>query len=136
MYPIPAASIDLPILPLYSYVVSAGFPSPADEHMDIRLDLNEYLISSPSSTFFVRAIGDSMTEAGINKGSLLIVDKAIQPKHNKIVIAVINGEFTVRRLKITKGEYILVAENPAYPPVKLNADSYIWGVVTSVINKL
>jgi len=123
--------------PFYIFKVSAGFPSPADDHMDRKLDLNEHLIDSPSSSFFVRATGNSMIGAGICEGTLLVVDKSIEPKHNKIVIAVVDGEFTVKRLKKTaNGYYLLVPENPKYPPIKLNEDSYIWGVVTSVINQV
>lgn len=121
--------------PLYDYKISAGFPSPADDHMDIGLNLNEYLIPNPESTFFVRAKSDSMIGAGITEGSLLVVDKSVQPKHNKLVIAVLDGEFIVRRLKVTKNGYLLVAENPKYLPVKLNEDSYIWGVITFIIHQ-
>ena len=103
--------------PFYDFKVAAGFPSPADDHMDRKLDLNEHLIDSPSSTFFIRATGDSMIGAGISEGSLLIVDKAVEPKHNKIVIAVIDGEFTVKRLKVTKSGFLLAPENPDYPTI-------------------
>jgi DNA polymerase V len=122
--------------PFYNSKVAAGFPSPADDHMDRKLDLNEHLIDSPSSTFFIRATGESMSGAGIHDGSLLIVDKAAEPRHNKIVIAVIDGEFTIKRLKVTKNGFLLVPENPNYQPIKLNENSSIWGVVTSIINQV
>ncbi|XVN41233.1 MAG: translesion error-prone DNA polymerase V autoproteolytic subunit [Rickettsia endosymbiont of Argas persicus] len=104
--------------------------------MDKKLDLNSHLISNPNSTFFVRATGNSMINAGIIEGSLLVVDKSIKPTNNKIVIAVVNEEFTVKRFKIIHGKFLLVAGNPDYSNIELNENCYIWGVVTAVINKL
>lgn len=123
-------------LPLYSCKIQAGFPSPADDYMDSKLDLNTHLVKNPNSTFFVRSTGNSMINAGIVEGSLLVVDKSIKPTNNKIVIAVVNEEFTVKRFKIIDGKFSLVADNPDYPDIALNENSFIWGVVTSVINKL
>lgn len=124
-------------LPLYSSLVSAGFPSTADDYSDGKLDLNNYLIQRPASTFFVRVSGDSMIGAGIQAGDILIVDKSIEAKHNKIVIAAINSELTVKRLYKKDGSLKLVAENPKYPPINLdnNVDLVVWGVVTSVIHQ-
>jgi DNA polymerase V len=125
-------------LPLFSSKVSAGFPSPADDYMERKLDLNEYLIQQPAATFFVRATGNSMIGAGIYPDDILIVDRSIKPKHGKIVIAALNGDLTVKRLSKVKNIVKLVAENPDYASIEIgeNDDLHIWGVVTNVIHKL
>jgi DNA polymerase V len=124
-------------IPLFSNLVSAGFPSPADDHSDSKLDLNSYLIKKPAATFFVRVSGDSMTGVGIHPGDILVVDKSLEPKHNKIVIAAVNSELTVKRLYKKDGAVKLLPENPKYPELVLNneSDLMIWGVVTSVIHQ-
>ncbi len=125
------------LLPLYLSKVSAGFPSPAADEFAESLDLNQYLIKHPSSTFLVKAQGDSMINAGINENDILIVDKSLTPAHGKIVIAAIDGLLTVKRLvKEMDGQFILFAENPSYPPIKLKEGNeiVIWGVVTNVIH--
>lgn len=125
------------VRPLFSCGVSAGFPSPADDYIDRKLDLNELLIANPTATFFVRAAGDSMTGAGINNDDILIVDRSLEATNGKIVIAILNGELTVKRLLQTTTSCKLVAENPNYPALDINEDSdfQIWGVVTSVIHQ-
>ncbi|HXK50214.1 MAG TPA: translesion error-prone DNA polymerase V autoproteolytic subunit [Clostridiales bacterium] len=125
-------------LPFYTEKLSAGFPSPASDYMEKALDLNEYLIKNPSATFFVEITGDSMTGAGIHSGDILIVDRSLEAKHNRIVVAVINGDFTVKRLSWQKGKIRLIPENPAYDPIdiKEGTEFDIWGVATSVIHKL
>jgi len=125
------------IRPLYACGVSAGFPSPAEDYIEQRLDLNELLIRRPAATFFVRVNGDSMTGAGINHDDILIVDRSLEPVSGKIVIAVIDGEFTVKRLIGAGDSRRLVAENPAYPPLEISGESSceIWGVVTSSIHQ-
>ena len=125
------------VRPLFSCGVSAGFPSPADDYIDRKLDLNELLIANPAATFFVRAAGDSMTGAGINNGDILIVDRSLEASNGKIVIAILNGELTVKRLLQTTTSCKLVAENPNYPAFEINEESdfQIWGVVTSVIHQ-
>ena len=124
-------------LPLFQATVKAGFPSPADDFMEQQLDLNEYLIQHPAATFFVRADGDSMKGAGIHQGDILIVDRSLESKNRQIVIAVINGEFTVKRLHLENGQVILEAEHPHYPPIVIRSewDFQIWGVVTTIIHK-
>lgn len=124
-------------LPLYSSLVSAGFPTPADDYSEGKLDLNSYLIQRPASTFFVRVSGDSMIGVGIHPGDILVVDKSIEAKHNKIIIAAINSELTVKRLYRKEGSLKLIAENPNYPPIILSneTDLLVWGVVTSVIHQ-
>jgi DNA polymerase V len=125
------------VRPLFSSGVSAGFPSPAEDYIEQRLDLNELLIQNPSATFFVRVNGDSMTGAGINHNDILIVDRSQDPINGKIVIAIIDGEFTVKRLLKDGDSCRLVAENPDYPAIEITEDSFceIWGVVTSSINQ-
>ena len=124
--------------PLFLSGVSAGFPSPADDYLDRKLDLNEHLIKNPAATFFVRVAGDSMTGAGINDDDILVVDRSLEPMNNSIVIAVVNGELAVKRLLKKNGHCHLVAENPHYPPLEINADTplEIWGVVTYAIHRL
>ncbi len=125
-------------LPLLLAGVQAGFPSPADDFIDKRLDLNEQLIKHPAATFFVRAVGDSMLGAGIHDGDLLVVDRALEPCAGKVVMAAIGGELTVKRLE-RKGERLFLAPaNPNYPSFDVTAreDFEIWGVATHVIHKL
>lgn len=125
-------------LPLYQSAVAAGFPSPADGEKEGSLDLNELLIQHPQATFFVRVSGSSMIKAGIHHDDLLVVDRSQEPVHGKVVIAVVNGELTVKRLYRKEKKIRLVAENDAYAPIEIEegADLRIWGVVTHVIHPL
>ena len=125
------------VRPLLLCGISAGFPSPADDYIDRLLDLNELLIKNPPATFFVKVAGDSMTGVGINSGDILIVDRSIEAANGKVVIAVVNGELTVKRLVKDNNSCSLVAENPDYESLKINEESQceIWGVVTSVIHQ-
>lgn len=122
--------------PLYTSRVRAGFPSPADDDIAMHLDLNTHLIKHPAATFFVIASGDSMTNAGICSGDMLIVDKSIAATHGKIVIAAIDGELTVKRLSRQNGCIQLLPENEQYSPIDITEqhDLVIWGVVTHVIH--
>ncbi len=124
--------------PLLGSHVPAGFPSPAQDYIEGSIDLNEFLISHPNSTFFVRVEGYSMTNAGIQPDDLLIVDRALEAIHNKIVIAILDGELTVKRLSIVDDVYWLIPENPTYSPIRIdeNIDFIVWGVVTYVIHKV
>lgn len=123
--------------PLFTVRVSAGFPSPADDYIEHTLDLNEKLIRHPAATFFVRVSGDSMQGAGIYDGDLLVVDRALEPQDRSIVIAVVNGEFTLKRLKKEQGRIWLMPENPAYAPIELHdgIEAEIWGVVKHAIHE-
>lgn len=125
-------------VPLYSSKVQAGFPSPGDDYIERYLDLNQQLVQHPAATFMVTATGDSMTDAGIRSGDLLIVDKSLEAQHNKIVIAAINGELTVKRLSKVGGRVQLLPANPKYKPINITEelDLVIWGVVTWVIHPL
>jgi len=122
--------------PLYASKVPAGFPSPADDYVEKRLDLNDYLVKHKEATFFVRVQGDSMVDAGIQDGDILVVDRAIEPKHRHIVLAVVDGQLTVKRLIKRKGEVWLYAENADYAPIKLDPEAGcdIWGVVKHAIH--
>jgi DNA polymerase V len=118
--------------------VQAGFPSPADDFVDKKLDLNELLIAHPSATFFVRVEGHSMKDAQIYDGDVLIVDRSLQAESGSIAVAIINGEFTVKRVLKKKDRLFLVAENPAFSPLEISPemDFQIWGIVTYVIHKV
>jgi len=118
-------------VPLLNDSVSAGFPSPADDYTEENIDLNEHLISNPFSTFFLRVKGESMINAGIKDKDLIIVDKSLIAKPGDIVIALIDGEFTIKRLSIKNDELYLKAENHNYPDFsfKNHIDVQIWGVV-------
>lgn len=125
-------------LPFYQGTVVAGFPSPADDSIEKKLDLNELLIKHPAATFFLRVSGSSMIDAGIHHDDILIVDRSIPPTHGKIVIAAVNGELTVKRLHLEKNKIFLMAENNAYQPLEINEGSelHIWGVVAHVIHSV
>lgn len=124
--------------PLLGSDIPAGFPSPAQDYIEDRLDLNEYLIKHPSATYFVRVDGYSMLEAGIFPDDILIVDRALEAINKKVIIAVLNGELTVKRLIIKDGLYFLKPENPEFDVIKITKDDQfsVWGVVTYVIHKL
>ena len=124
-------------IPLLNDSVSAGFPSPADDYTEENIDLNEHLISNPFSTFFLRVKGDSMINAGIKDKDLIIVDKSLIAKPGNIVIAMIDGEFTIKRLSIKNDELYLKAENHNYPDFsfKNHIDVQIWGVVIYSIHR-
>ena len=124
--------------PLFACSVSAGFSSPAEDYIEGRLDLNELMVANPSATFFVRVAGDSMIGAGIHHNDILVVDRSLEPISGKVVIAVVNGELTVKRM-IKDGEnFYLKAENSDYPDIHMTEGSTceIWGVVSFVVHSL
>ncbi len=125
-------------IPLFMVPVEAGFPSPADDYLEGKLDLNEYLIKHPAATLFVKAPDDSMIKAGIFPGDILIVDRSIKPTDNKVVIALIDGGFSARRMRKIKGKVFLISENENYKPIQIEPEleCEIWGVVTNVIHPL
>ena len=124
-------------LPLVEATVSAGFPSPADDYVESRLDLNKELISNQSSTFYARVRGDSMILAGISDGDLQIIDKSKTPVNGSIVVCLIDGDFTVKRLEKIGNDYFLMPENKRYKPIRITHENSvtIWGVVTYTIKK-
>lgn len=126
------------VLPLYASHVPAGFPSPADDYLEASLNLNDYLIRHPESTFFVRVSGESMSGAGIFDGDMLVVDRLLPPRHRDVVIAVLAGELTVKRLELRDDGPWLVPEHPDYPALRGNPEAgfEVWGVVTAVVRSL
>ena len=124
-------------IPLYGDAVPAGFPSPADDYLDMDLNLHDYLVQHPSATFCVKAIGDSMVDAGIKSSDVMVIDRALTPKNNDIILAVVDGEFTVKRIKKNDDELYLIPANENYRPVKITEDMdfQVWGVVTFIIHK-
>ena len=123
-------------IPMFLDNISAGFPSPATDYMENKLDLNEYLIKHPAATFIVKANGFSMIDAGIHSGDLLIIDRSITPQNNNIVIASIFGDLTVKKLKKKKNTLFLISASDHYPSieVKEEMECFVWGVVTFIIH--
>jgi len=118
--------------------ISAGFPSPADDFKETRISLDEELITNKEATFFAKVNGQSMIGAGLDDNDLLVIDRSLEPENNKIAVCFLDGEFTVKRLKVKNGEVWLQPENPNYPIIKITEenDFIIWGIVTSVIKKV
>jgi len=125
-------------LPFIESGIKAGFPSPADDFLDLSIDLNKEFVKNQSTTFYGRVKGDSMQNAGLEDGDLLIIDKSLEPINGKIAVCYIDGEFTVKRIKIEKECIWLVAENEKYKPIKVTEDNdfLIWGMVTNVIKSV
>lgn len=125
-------------LPFVENGISAGFPSPALDFADSSIDLNKHLIKHPSATFFGRVKGDSLKNAGVENGDLMIIDRSLEPTNGKIAVCYIDGEFTAKRLQIDKKEIWLLPENENYKPIRVTEDNnfLIWGIVTYVIKAL
>lgn len=130
-----AALVDLP---LFAFKIPAGFPSPADDHLEATIDLNKQYVRHPAATFFVRVQGHSMIGAGIHSGDMLVVDRSLEAQSGSIVIAVVNAELTVKRLIIKGDEVWLMPENPEFEPLQIKdgVELHIWGVVAHVIHSL
>ncbi len=124
--------------PFFDTGISAGFPSPAEDFKEQRLSLDKELIKNKEATFFARVSGQSMIGAGLDDNDLLVIDRSLEPTNNKIAVCFLDGEFTVKRLKVDKDEVWLKPENPNYPIIKITSDNdfIIWGIVTSVIKKV
>lgn len=135
---LPALDAPAMFIPIGATPVSAGFPSPAEDYAQKRLDINDYLVRNPVSTFFFTVKGDSMKEADIFEGDILVVDRSIEPTHGHIVVAFVNGERLVKRLSIRDGSVTLLAGNPEYPPLKLRPGNEleVWGVVIGKFKRL
>lgn len=124
--------------PLIEEGIKAGFPSPAEDFLDISIDLNKELIKNPSATFYGRVKGDSMKDAGIDNGDLLIIDKSLEPRDGKIAVCFIDGEFTIKRIKLEKDFCWLMPENKNYEPIKVTEDNdfVVWGIVVHIIKTI
>lgn len=124
-------------LPLFESTIPAGFPSPVDNAAELRLDLNKHLIKHPSTTFYARVKGDSMQNAGISDGDILIVDRTVEPRENDVVVCILDGDYTVKRVHLDQDEIFLQAANDEYAPIQVTEGNVlsIWGVVTYVIHK-
>lgn len=118
--------------------ISAGFPSPAEDYMDMSLDLNKELIKNPNATFYARVKGNSMQNIGIHDGDVLVIDRAVEPVNDTIAVCFIDGEFTVKRVHVEKECCYLLPENPEYAAIPVREDNHfmIWGIVTYVIKKM
>lgn len=124
--------------PFIEQGIKAGFPSPAEDFLDISIDLNKELIKNPSATFYGRVKGDSMKDAGIDHGDLLIIDKSLEPRDGKIAVCFIDGEFTIKRIKLEKDFCWLMPENKKYKPIKVTEDNdfVVWGIVVHIIKTI
>ena len=118
--------------------ISAGFPSPADDFREIRISLDKELVKNKESTFYARVSGDSMLNAGLSDGDLIIIDRSLNPENGKIAVCFLDGEFTVKRIKKEKDKLYLVPENRRYKPIELQEENelIIWGIVEYVIKKV
>ncbi len=125
-------------IPYIKEGVSAGFPSPATDFTENNIDLNKELCKNPLSTFYIKVKGNSMINAGINDKDVLIVDRSLEPQNNKIAVCFIDGEFTVKRIKVDKNCVFLLPENENYHPIKVTDENelIIWGIVTYVIKNM
>lgn len=125
-------------VPMAHQGVSAGFPSPADDFKELRISIDQEVVKNESATFYARVAGESMQGAGLDDGDLLVIDRSKQPENNAIAVCFIDGEFTVKRLKIEAEAVFLMPENKKYKPIKVTEDNelIIWGIVTYVIKKV
>ncbi|MCE1274298.1 MAG: translesion error-prone DNA polymerase V autoproteolytic subunit [Chlorobiaceae bacterium] len=124
-------------LPLASTFISAGFPSPADDHLELKLDLNRALIRHPNATFYGRVKGSSMIDAGIEEGDILVIDKSLDPKDGDIAVCFLDGEFTVKRISKQEDGLFLMPANDEFQPIRISEESdfQVWGIVTYIIHK-
>jgi DNA polymerase V len=132
----PSSLAPIQTFPLYAHSISAGFPSPADDFIEAELDLNQLLIQNKAATFFLRVKGDSMIGAGINDGDIIVCDRSLKPVDGSVLVAVVDGELTVKRLVYSNGVAELHAENPKYSPIRFKEGQELsyWGVVTSSVH--
>jgi DNA polymerase V len=124
-------------VPITETGIHAGFPSPAEDFIEMKLDLNKELVKNSNSTFYGRVRGNSMKDAGISDGDILVIDKSLEPRNNKIAVCFIDGEFIVKRIRIVKGEVYLVPANSEFKPIHIIEENsfMVWGIVTYVIHK-
>ena len=124
-------------LPYAEEGVRAGFPSPAQDYMEMAIDLNKEIVKHPSSTFYGRVVGDSMKDEGIEEGDILVIDKSLELMNDDLAVCFVDGEFTVKRVRIEENAAYLLPSNPAYSVIKVTADNdfLVWGIVTYTIKK-
>lgn len=125
-------------LPFANAGISAGFPSPAMDFMESKIDINALLIKHPQATFYARVSGNSMVNAGIENNDILVIDRSLEAESGAIAVCFLDGEFTLKRLRITQGAVLLVPENEAYEPIAITKENQfqVWGIVTYVIKKV
>ena len=131
--------LDNPIeLPFITAGIKAGFPSPAADFDETKISLDAVLVKNREATFYAKASGTSMIGAGIDDGDIMVIDRSLEPKNNKIAVCFLDGEFTVKRIKVTKEEVFLMPENKLFDPIKVTEENQliIWGIVTYVIKKV
>ena len=118
--------------------ISAGFPSPADDFKELRISIDQEVVRNEEATFYARVSGESMQGAGLDDGDLLVIDRSMEPKNGKIAVCCIDGEFTVKRLKVVEDGVFLIPENPKYQSIKVTEENQliIWGIVTYVVKKI
>lgn len=138
MVPVPVRPGCRATVPLMTSVAACGFPSPAEDHMERPLDFNDLLVTHPSSTFAVRVAGDSMVGIGMYPGDVAVVDRSLEPVPGRVVLALLDGEFTIKTLRRNGGAVVLEAANPAFRPIRVaeGSDFEVWGVVTHCIRML
>ncbi len=124
-------------LPYADSGIRAGFPSPAQDYMELAIDLNKEIVKNPSSTFYGRVVGNSMQDEGIEEGDILVIDKSLELLNNDLAVCFVDGDFTVKRVKIEQNAAYLIPSNPSYPIMKVTQDNefLIWGIVTYTIKK-
>ncbi|WP_245652320.1 LexA family protein [Rufibacter tibetensis] len=124
-------------LPLFASYISAGFPSPADDYLEDRIELNNYLIQNPTSTYMMKVKGNSMQDANIHEGDLLVIDKSLKPRDGLPVVCFLDGEFTVKTFRNINGKVYLEPANPAYAPIEITEemDMRVWGVIVWILHK-
>lgn len=125
-------------LPFISAGIKAGFPSPAADFDETKISLDTVVVKNRESTFYAKASGTSMTGAGIDDGDILVIDRSLEPGNNKVAVCFLDGEFTVKRIKVSKEEMLLMPENKSFEPIKITEENQliIWGIVTYVIKKM
>lgn len=125
-------------MPFIAAGIKAGFPSPAADFDEVRISLDQIVVKNKSATFYAKASGNSMVGAGIADGDVLVIDRSLEPSNNKIAVCFIDGDFTVKRIKIEKNSICLIPENEAFEPIKITEENelIIWGIVTYVLKKI
>ncbi|WP_231583476.1 LexA family protein [Rufibacter radiotolerans] len=135
--PIPIDLLEGVEIPLFASYISAGFPSPADDYLEDRIELGEYLVQNPTSTFMMKVKGNSMRDANIHEGDLLVIDKSLKPRDGLPVVCFLDGEFTVKTFRKIKDKVFLEPANPAYPRIEITEemDMRVWGVIVWILHK-